>query len=928
MSTPYPACNLQAILRLRTAVQAWLARHPQGARDFAWTTTYRPTTLPVGEVPPVFQTQSWAATLARLGQSTAVSRLIRSLDQLLAKGKFPELAPEALWADPEGRQVLRAIQATPEKAEALLVAYLWKKQPELAAALKLPLLGLTFTLPRSQAWEIRPTSSGQVTAVSHLTEKERAALETVLANPADWPRLAQAFQDLTGLTAELTGRASSLQTELENLLGVQPGQFTLAELVARAVASRDRTILEQARTLIQQADLPVIPERATDALALVYGELIRRAQADVRERMAALPHFLPEWLRQLGRPIQNVRRFFREYGLARLSFPLQQVLQDTIVKPFLAGYGKAVPQALLEFRSYYRAWALGLDLNLSPTLLRSAGVVVRTGLDQELARNGITVLPEEITAEFERDLVALELELLRPEASSIFTLPVFGWALRKSRTSRFLPARLPGKGAEQLARFSSWITLLARAQEAATRKAIFATAALGRLWGPELDTFRLQLEELWSRYPGLPLTVDELLERFRSGGVFTPQAIFDLVLTATENRLLAGQVRELWSDRIAAAIRSGVNESLRVNYDFLRQTVGDELLAQVFQYHFWATRNLPFYLEELLRHRAVFLAWLRAKRQAEQEQEEGERPTWAGTMVRAWDGALFGQHLQVYLDLWDLISVTSQLTGEIPGQVASPLEAPLRVGSSYLLSPHWDLRMALWLLGYTWTADPPPPPSLFALPGRMLGGSAWGPVAPFWFALRGKMAGVLPGSHWRAGETISGSASLDRAIWTELVILSLERTGRPDHPRYQAALANPQDPLYQEARDRVLLRLRAEQASSFFSPERIAVVSGDEQELRALQVAAGYAELDRPTRLQLQKAHAPVAWTSFIPRDAREAQIRTAMALRVIGRLSDHPWSDAELAGAFPWYGRYLAWMAKLAPGQDRSVGTFLAETR
>jgi hypothetical protein len=911
--------------------EARLGRFQLERRDFA-----------IGE-PPSWIKGSWKETFPKL------SSLLSSLDRLAKR--YPELEPQALWNDPRGREVLRALQKADRRTAWRLVGdYLIEKgYPEAATAFQFPALAFVpFPIgsTKSRAVPNQP-SSGKPEPFWHLSPEARKLVEEIRKNPENWPKVIELLQNQVERTADIARRIVQLQQDLEELLiqakrPIQPGTLTLAELIATVAETGDRELQRRASALVASSGLVRVSD---DPLDVFLEELVRAAQKDIQDRIEQIPSIWPAAIRQIYDSfLAPIRRFTREFSIATIRYIMMQLFQDAVIKPFLAGYGRAIPDILKEYRAFYRLWSIGLDLQISPSTLREAGFVARSGLDLELQRHGINLLPEEIVADLERDMNFFELQAFRAEASSLWQLPVVGKLLQG-----IIP--LPGRGIEVgplakvlrhryfpthlLARFSSWVSVMARAQEAATRKAIFGAAFLGKLWSEEVDRFVQDLDELGSRW-GVENLGQETLKLLRSRRSYRRQDVEAAVAQVSTqalgayNPVLIQQASFLWWDRVQTALRYGVREAQRVNYDYLRRTVGDDILSFIFKFHFWASRNLPFYYEEFLRHRALFRLWVRVREDQARDEQEGKRSSRLGQAIKVLEFWLFGNYALVYIDLFDLISVTTQLNFVTEyGEPRTAWESLTRLGGSLTFSPNWDLSLVAWILGYDLRHSPPSLAPGISTIFRALGLQGWVSLDRIYGPLRTQLSGRLPGSQKRwASDTLTGSLALDRSIWIELLILSYERTGRPDHPAYIRAMANPDDPLFQEARDRVLERTQVEQGLSFVLPQRVLIEPGTEAELRELQAAAGWRELSPEQRRQLILQHRPEAWTAFIPRDLREAQIRAAEAERQLDRLNGREQPLEFYTARYPWYGAYLLWAEDQPEGTDRSVRRFLASVR
>ena len=935
------ACDIRVAQKVALAVQRHLEKLSSPPEAPEALVRFHDLTAPIQ--PPSWVKESWSETFPNLSLAKALDRLAKS---------FPALGIRELFAFPEVEDVLTAFhfgKIKPREVEDRLADFFSRMgYDEVATVVRFPFLSL-FPRPfgfRAPKPSERTATSPKVSPVDQLSERSRKLLEEVRNNPEQWPRVMALLEEQVDRTVALAEQILKFRGEVESILvrhKILPSaadDMTLPELIAYGVERGGKEVREELSQAFKKSGLSAVSD---DPVEVFFKEVLRAAQEDIRERIDNLPKVLPPILHEIwDKTAAPIRKFSREFSISRPGYVLMQLLQDGIIKPLMAGYGSVIPRVLLEFRSFYRLWSWGLDLRISPSVLREGGFVGRSGLDLELSKHGIRELPEEITADLERDLNFFELQAFRAEASSIWEIPVFGPLFRgqlpfvnkdipiwkRVTKSRFYPLNW-------LARFSAWVSVMARAQEAATRKAIFGSAFLGRFWSHEFPILRSQLRALGERW-NLPFDLGQVLEEgLKAKGRFKVSDVREVVDRAyishfkARNPVLLDMVESLWKQRIESAIRYGVEEAQRINYDYLRRTVGDDILSWIFKFHFWASRNLPFYLEEFLRHRTLYRVWVRTRVQQMEEEEEGKRSPRLGQALEVFDLALFGSTQLFFIDLFDLISVTTQLSllSEVD-EARSPWETVTRTGGSLTFSPHWDISVLMWVLGYDLRADPPTPAPPLAALLRMAGLPPLPLLGPVLQEMRSALSGRLPGTQKRwASETLTGSPGLDRAIWIELIIMSYERTGRPDHPRYVRAFATPDDPLFQEARDRVLARTRIEQGAYLLFPQRVLIEPETQQALRALRAEVGWEELSPEERRQLILQSDPAAWTAFIPRDLREAQIRSAEAAMQLDRLSGKDLPLQYYISRYPWYGDYLLWREKQRTA-DRSVSRYIEETR
>lgn len=763
-----------------------------------------------------------------------------------------------------------------------------------------------------------------------LSEKDVAALQKVLSGQLPFPKLAALLEEPAKAEAQAVERLSKFYELVDPFAREVLGQeyYTVADVYGKVLPSLKK---EERELLLQE--IRSLAVTTDDIAALTRQEFERALDEDFKQALADLQPRYRAIFQFLFDVFGRFRDFSREVGVFRPLFWLEQFIQDSVVKPWLFGVRGWSLGTYKEFRAYAQTWRKALELGISPETLRESGIVPRTAADRTLEEWGVSQLPHELSSAFERAFQNREILGYSAKESAIWRLPGMSilqqaqWGEQKGLLRDLLA--LLGLPARAYAEASAFLSLLARSQEMATRKAIFAAGVEQMMTLGGAEAFLRSAEQLFASHGATDL-FPSFAERFRKANRRLPEDIARMVLDLAEDRpTLAAQTKRLWIQVVEEAIERGLELTRKVNYDFLDRRRIDDFLGAIFRYHFWASRNLPFYLEEFLRHYTLFKLWVRSLLSAERSAEEEGTPQRARPKLPVplgpFDDLLFGKGARFYLDVWSLISVTSQIDPSaysLDNRRGTVYDWARSLAASMGFSVNWDLAMAMAILGYD---TRPSLPRL--IPQTYILGGALG-LEPFGFlggpaaSLREAVSGRLPGSRKiYARETLTGNPGLDRAVWLEIVAMAYWETGNPNHPRYVAAMANPDDPIFQEAFDRVRKNRFGEAVFNLFTPGiRGSAVLPEELLLRADadEARENAALLSPEARQRLLRIGDPSVWYLYVPGDAREAQIRSGFAAEDLGSVS-----PLLFVARFPWYLAYREWARGRPPG-ERSVSAYL----
>jgi hypothetical protein len=217
---------------------------------------------------------------------------------------------------------------------------------------------------------------------------------------------------------------------------------------------------------------------------------------------------------------------------------------------------------------------------------------------------------------------------------------------------------LPGA----LGRLSSWNRHMAYAMESAFRS---------WAWAGEM---KLQLDAWQPHFIGemrrmLPADVAEKAGALLSprGVAFSRQDVIDAVTDAGGTPEVANNLAGIWHRGLLEASQRGIEAANRVHFDILDQKVVEEKLRikSWAPFHFWATRNVPYYAQTLAQHPWMLRLWHRWSEATEEHREEAGLPSRFGSMLPvAGDDPLlkflFGGN-QVYFNPTVIISLADQM---------------------------------------------------------------------------------------------------------------------------------------------------------------------------------------------------------------------------------------------------------------------------
>ena len=421
----------------------------------------------------------------------------------------------------------------------------------------------------------------------------------------------------------------------------------------------------------------------------------------------------------------------------------------------------------------------------------------------------------------------------------------------------------------------------------------------------------------------------------------SPDDIARVTLDATGDYDLARRLQLRWHRVINEAINDGTRMANRVHFDYTDIRRIDEWLQHFTLFHFWASRNLPYYAATFAEKPYLARALASYEEISEREREQLAYPTrMEGKLIRfslpQWLAmGLFGDEMIVAIDPMIVLSFYDQTRERViddeqlpaAGEFLTNLE---RVG----ISPMPWFRDLFNILGLYGDQEPN---SWFRHGGLVnaIFGKDWGAprrnlIAEAREEVTGAMAGLdlpgLPNEKIPAERGVSGSLIRDAQINKVIREMAYRETGNPRDPRYEAAMGDPKNPIYREAARRVRAQQLVRELHGMISNVPFTMMSGTEAEARAATAALGNQPLSQQQVRELYESNDPATMYWGMPEGQRETQINTALAiLQHFGPLRERDEQFMALLYAmYPEFQRYREWQRQQPPGANLSVDAYL----
>lgn len=127
-----------------------------------------------------------------------------------------------------------------------------------------------------------------------------------------------------------------------------------------------------------------------------------------------------------------------------------------------------------------------------------------------------------------------------------------------------------------------------------------------------------------------------------NGVLFSPDQLRGLAQKHGASTEQASMFARSWADAVGQGSQNGINMSNKVHFDFDKTyNIEDKLfLKKWMPFHFFATRNIPFYMETLANRPELVNAWMAYNDLSEQDQIEMGLPARMKGMIPVGDGFL------------------------------------------------------------------------------------------------------------------------------------------------------------------------------------------------------------------------------------------------------------------------------------------------
>jgi len=459
------------------------------------------------------------------------------------------------------------------------------------------------------------------------------------------------------------------------------------------------------------------------------------------------------------------------------------------------------------------------------------------------------------------------------------------------------------------------------------------------------------MRELESRVAsaGLPrASADQLFgDLMANNGKFSSQDVADIVQAYLPDRTqLANALGYRWKQYMNEAAQAGIKESNRVHFDYSDIRNIDELLNKVTFFHFWSTRNIPFYAKTFAENPWLLRAEINYSNiSSEERQRTGNTQRTQGKLLgipipTVLGAALLGGGGKMLLDPMVALTIYDQTRSRFVDQNQPAAGRYLDYIQRSGLSPNPIISEFLNASGIHGNQEPQ---DVFRYSGILRDFTQNVPVLnnirPEHWLAQGLMNARATLTGQPTPSTISGSTYEDYAINKQIREMAYQMTGNSDDDRFAEAMGDPTNPIYQAAKKQVENQNVLRDLYSLISPVPMTLES--DTEALARQSAASLPQSISPATLQTLRAeNSPAAMYWSIPQNGDEAQIRAAQALgRILGpgalstvrsrdpvvaAMQGTPGALSQIYAHFPAFQRYNAWRAAQPEGSNTSVNAFL----
>lgn len=479
---------------------------------------------------------------------------------------------------------------------------------------------------------------------------------------------------------------------------------------------------------------------------------------------------------------------------------------------------------------------------------------------------------------------------------------------------------------------------LARSMEDSFRSAAWAATMRDWLREEFLPNFTGEIDRI-ERAHGVDLSdLRRVLDN--RGAEISEEELYQLVVNKTGNVRAAREAATIWGRGVDEASLKGIEMANKVHFDFMDERVVEEkfMVRSWAPFHFWATRNVPFYLQTMTQHPEIMRAWEKYDRISDQERERmGLTPRFMSTLpldnVPVVDPIFeffFGEGTPFFNPLV-VMSLADQFkpryVDEDSTAVGRVLDEAGRVG----LSPAPWINVALSAAGvYGPDAEAPSFLRHSRLAEAVTGVDVEQPIQD----LHNKVQETITG---QPKHTLTGDSYMDYQLAKRIKEMSVEETGDANNPAYVQAIADPSSEIFQRALADVQKQRLGNELMGMTNPLPAKYLTDTEATVREADASLGDIERTPEfSRMLAEQGHLATAlWGTG--NDLRQDQISAGFAASDAAQSADgpiiHPFLQRALGqqagGAderFPWFHRYLAWRRNQPEGADLSIERFLRE--
>lgn len=396
----------------------------------------------------------------------------------------------------------------------------------------------------------------------------------------------------------------------------------------------------------------------------------------------------------------------------------------------------------------------------------------------------------------------------------------------------------------------------------------------------------------------------------------------------------AAELGTIWNRGIAEASSEGSKLAKDNFFDYTMRTNIEEKFKFHYwlPFHYWATRNIPYYIETFAEHPNLMKLWDKYNRISEEYKEEGGLSAKMNGMMPLaipipFVETLFGANGAVYLNPFVMLSIADQLKGRHVPNDSTPAGELLTYAGMVGLAPAPWVSIPLTTLG-VYGED--------ANASRLLRHST----------IARDALNLLPGDQnydierpYVAGQRFFQEALwgdmpdpmttdfyTDRALTARIAEMSIEETGQANHPDYIIAMADKESPIFKRAFEDIQRRNLVNSLIGFILPFPNTYVSDTEADIRLARKQLG-EEYDGliPSSVWQQKSNDVAMGYSSSGKGTDARMINAGYAMMNSGNPFYKLGNRQAAYTAFPEMALYSQWLNTRPKGfADRSVDAYL----